>query len=366
MRRSVVALALLGMAVCAFAESGDTHTSFPKKGTGRPTCILPVKNLRCTVHTKTGFVAGMRYGYGPIGDFNVCSQGLTGQTSWDMSPVAYRQSVPGIRDDPVSPPNWPGTNPPRPIDETQLMQYGSLITQVIVLKAENPLGPEFGNIPAIAFRYTNEDLAAAFTAGSIPEPYDWAICGNADYALAYLLPGSVPAPTAVELKATYTSPLSEDDTPSFLGSFQGKCAPRGSGYLGGDPNTRSLFHIKELKKVCFAKLAHVVPSNPRPSPSPRPVINYDWRVPYTPCYWDKKDSKKSTSFSCAASGATVATGKYAAIFVDENGNAVDMEMNAEGEFSQVPFKQLYEGDPETLAAMADDTEGEVESSDSQE
>lgn len=74
--------------------------------------------------------------------------------------------------------------------------------QVIVLEAPNPLGPQFGEIPAIAFRYTNEDLAAAFAAGAIVEPYDWAVCGNLDYALAYLLPGSVPAPTAVSLKVS--------------------------------------------------------------------------------------------------------------------------------------------------------------------
>lgn len=72
-----------------------------------------------------------------------------------------------------------------------------------MLKAENPLGPQFGVIPAIAFRYTNEDLAAAFAAKDVPEPYDWAICGNADYALAYLLPGTQPAPTAVELQVGF-------------------------------------------------------------------------------------------------------------------------------------------------------------------
>lgn len=342
---------MLGMAVCAFAESGDTHTSFPKKGTGRLTCILPVKQLRCIVDTRTGFVAGMRYGYGPVGEYNVCSQGNAFQTSWDMSPTAYRAAIPGIRDVAVSNPTWPTTG--NQIAADQLMQYGSLISQVLVIKGENPLGPTFGNIAAIAFRYTNEDLVAAFNAGAIPTQYDWAFCGNAAYGRAYLLPGdSEPAPTPFELKAVYVSPLSEDNTPSFLGSFQGKCAVRGSGYLGGDPHESSKFHIKALTKVCFAKLAHIVPDNIRIEVPKRPTVNYNWRVPFTPCYWDKKDSKKSASFSCAQSDAVVATGKYGAIYMDENGVPQDLELDSNNEFVVVPAKAIYEGDPEFLAELA--------------
>lgn len=77
--------------------------------------------------------------------------------------------------------------------------------QVIVLKAPNPFGDYRGVIPAILFRYTNEDLASAFYADPplVPEPYAWAVCGNLNYALPYLLPARAdisPPPTPVSLK----------------------------------------------------------------------------------------------------------------------------------------------------------------------
>lgn len=68
----------------------------------------------------------MRYGYGPVGDYNVCSQGNAYQTTWDMSPTNYEQSIPNFQNA-ANVPRFANGNP---IDETQLMQYGSMITQV--------------------------------------------------------------------------------------------------------------------------------------------------------------------------------------------------------------------------------------------
>ncbi len=58
-----------------------------------------------------------------------------------------------------------------------------------------------------------------------------------------------------------------------------------------------------------------IPGKPLTPVAPPPGPNYNWDVPFTPCYWDKKASKDSSSLSCAASGQTVATGKYGVIEV---------------------------------------------------
>lgn len=213
-------------------QHAGVKTSFPKPATGRLTCILPIKQLRCTVDTRTGFVAGMRYGYGPYGEFNVCSTGNAFQTTFDMSPTSYRQRIDCPSGTPFQPasgiPSWssPGSGP---IDEGYLMPYGSLISQVLVLEAPNPLGPSFGKIAAIAFRYTNQDLVNAADSGNCNrEPFSWAVCGNLEYANAYLYPGAsaTPPPTGpVTLQHVYTSPLTEDDNPSFLGSFRVSANP---------------------------------------------------------------------------------------------------------------------------------------------
>ncbi len=58
-----------------------------------------------------------------------------------------------------------------------------------------------------------------------------------------------------------------------------------------------------------------IPGKPLTPVAPPPRPNYNWDVPFTPCYWDKKASKDSSSLSCAASGQTVATGKYGVIEV---------------------------------------------------
>jgi hypothetical protein len=87
-------------------------------------------------------------------------------------------------------PNWANG---KPQNEGYLMPYGSMITQVLVLEAPNPLGPTFGKIAAIAFRYTNKKLADNADACG-RAPYSWAVCGNVEYASAYLFPGSNPTP----------------------------------------------------------------------------------------------------------------------------------------------------------------------------
>ncbi len=94
---------------------------------------------------------------------------------------------------------------------------------MLSLTAPNPLGPKFGNIAALAFRYTTKDLADAAIAGCIDsdQEYRWAICGNPEYANAYLFPGpDNVAPGLVKLQAQYSSPLADEGIPSFLGSFQ--------------------------------------------------------------------------------------------------------------------------------------------------
>jgi hypothetical protein len=50
----------------------------------------------------------------------------------------------------------------------------------------------------------------------------------------------------------YANPLSET-TMAFLSTFQAKCGDRGFGYLGGDPNTLSPYHMEKVTKACFAE-----------------------------------------------------------------------------------------------------------------
>eukprot|EP00775_Hariotina_reticulata_P003101 gene3101-3380_t len=308
MRFALAALLLVGALAFVAAD-----VSFPKPKTGRPTCILPIKRLTCVRDWRSGFVAGVRYGYGEEaalpGTADVCSTGIGNQTAWDMSDprqVNTTNIADGVivADPTQSPYYYPAYSP---------------ITQVIVLEAENPWGNKFGEVPAILFGYLETD-------GSL----NFAVCGNAAYAQFYLNPAEFPPPpTAVSLKQVFTSPLSDEDTPSFLGGFYAVCATRGTGYLGGDPNKSSKYFIKKLTKVCFSPLAHV--NNTiltTPPPFRPPFAGYDWwnNINYSPCHYDKKAAKKSASVSCAETGQVVATGKYGAIVFDQGGNAYDWDM----------------------------------------
>lgn len=118
---------------------------------------------------------------------------------------------------------------------------GGLITQMIVLEASNPLGPTFGEIPAVIFRYYTPETSEI----------GMATCGNAIYANAYLYPGSRPPPTPVSLRSVFVNPLSAK-TPAFLSTFQATCSPKGGGYMGGDPYTSSKYHVLSIFKACFA------------------------------------------------------------------------------------------------------------------
>lgn len=81
--------------------------------------------------------------------------------------------------------------------------YEGPITQMIVLQAANPWGSKFGRIPAIIFGYLE-------TSGNVTS-LEFAVCGNAEYAMSYLNPGKFPLPpTMVTLEASYTNPLSEE------------------------------------------------------------------------------------------------------------------------------------------------------------
>jgi hypothetical protein len=83
---------------------------------------------------------------------------------------------------------------------------------------------------------------------------DFVVCGHADYARFYLNPAAFPPPpTQVVLQQQYTSPLKPSSPDTFLGGFDGACYLRGTGYLGGDPNTSSKYHLLHLEKVCFAQ-----------------------------------------------------------------------------------------------------------------
>jgi hypothetical protein len=139
-------------------------------------------------------------------------------------------------------PAWYARNDRRP-DAHYFYPRGAPITQIIVLKASNPWGDAFGTIPAILFGYIRDD-------GEL----DFATCGNAVYANAFLHPATADAPpTPVSLKSSHTSGLSERGGLTALSSFDGKCGVRGGGYLGGDPNTSSKFPIKTVTKPCFTE-----------------------------------------------------------------------------------------------------------------
>jgi hypothetical protein len=125
--------------------------------------------------------------------------------------------------------------------------YGAPITQMIVLQAPNPWGSGHGRIPAIIFAYLQQ---ATVGNGTV---LDFAICGNAEYAMSFLYPADAPLPpTPVSLMASYSNPLSEEPRLRFLGSFDGKCGLMGRGYLGGDPYELSRNHLKLTTKACFA------------------------------------------------------------------------------------------------------------------
>jgi hypothetical protein len=175
----------------------------------------------------------------------VCSNGIGNQTLFDMSALEGPQSIANAQTSPNGAPAWYARAPTRP-DVHYFYPRGAPITQIIVLKASNPWGDSFGTIPAVLFGYIRDD-------GEL----DFAVCGNAVYANAFLRPATAPAPpTPVSLKSSHTSGLSEGDHFTSLSSFEGKCGVRGQGfssYLGGDPNTSTKFPIKALKKPCFTK-----------------------------------------------------------------------------------------------------------------
>lgn len=141
------------------------------------------------------------------------------------------------------------------------------ITQMIVLHAPNPWGAAHGTIPAIIFAYldstrrtvsttvtnTTTNITTTVNTTRTTTKLDFAICGNAEYASAFLYPGLYPLPpTPVTLQASYSNPLSEQLPLRFLGSFDGKCSIMGRGYLGGDPYQLSRNHLKVTTKACFA------------------------------------------------------------------------------------------------------------------
>ncbi|KAF6264563.1 hypothetical protein COO60DRAFT_71003 [Scenedesmus sp. NREL 46B-D3] len=256
--------------------------SFPRPHTGAISCALPVRELVCNVHTRTGFVAGMEYGPGPgYGRRSECSRGLNGTAKQDAYyPETIRQTRWEMHqlDSPDFPKNTSG--------DPELAYYfplGALVTQMIVLQARNPLGPSFGAIPAIIFRYlTSETLAPGF-----------AVCGNNRYAQAYLDPfNAQPPPTTLSLMSQYVNPLSET-TSAFLSTFTAKCSRRGFGFLGGDPNTLSVYHMETVTKACFAPVSSVVDIVPPEPAEPPPDAAYDWQVPSQPCHWGKALPKQA-------------------------------------------------------------------------
>lgn len=346
-RAAVLALVVL---FCAGARA--TEVSFPKKLTGRLSCILPVQKLTCIRDWRSGFVAGVRFGFDGVNGWqNVCSQGLFNQSSWEMSTPSAIDSMNNVA------PEWIKTDNPSPY----LYPFNSPITQVIVLQAKNPWGDSWGNIPAILFGYLKTD-------GKL----DFAVCGNAQYAQFYLNPAdSDPPPTPVQLKTVYTSPLTDDGDLTALGSFNGICSNRG-GYLGGDPWQSSKFHIKKLTQVCFTKYDDIKLFTPNPSDPPKRIEgdfdcgdddDKDERC-FRPCHYDKKHAKKSTSFSCAMHGTAIATGKYGAIVFDKDGYQYDWEMDDEGNYQQVLYKGGEEGlskglEPEEEVVSEDESSGKA-------
>jgi hypothetical protein len=86
----------------------------------------------------------------------------------------------------------------------------------------------------------------------------WFICSgahwNAAFLQAYLDPfnAAPPPPTTPQLMSQFVNPRSDESPPRFLASFGGECSTRGYGYLGGDPSTQSIYHVKWFNKPCFA------------------------------------------------------------------------------------------------------------------
>lgn len=118
---------------------------------------------------------------------------------------------------------------------------------MIVLQAPNPWGDKLGTVAAIIFAYLSTDANSGTT------DLDFAICGNADYAMSYLHPAQFPLPpTPVTLQAVYTNPMSEELPARYLSSFEGHCGLMGRGYLGGDFRKISKNAIKYTYKACFA------------------------------------------------------------------------------------------------------------------
>ncbi|WIA23833.1 hypothetical protein OEZ85_013494 [Tetradesmus obliquus] len=317
--------------MAALAAAGAP--SIPRPHTGAISCALPIRELVCIVDSRSGFVAGMEFGPGPgYGRRSECSRGVNGtakmdayfaetvhQTRWEM----YDTNSSSFPKDLNGQPNLAYFSP-----------LGALITQMIVLQAANPLGPTFGDIPAIIFRYlTPETLAPGF-----------AVCGNNRYAQAYLDPFNAQPPlTTVSLMSQFVNPLSETTT-AFLSSFQAKCGNRGMGFNGGDPNTLSVYAMKSVMKACFTPVAEVVNILPDEPVDPLPEPAYDWTVPYQPCFWAKKQDKSgSASVSCARTGAVVATGKYGVILVDSDGQPMEAAPTAGGKMQPVRFTRPYEG-----------------------
>lgn len=328
MRRATVAAVLLGL--LAIVSAGDV--SKPKHGDGRLSCLLPIAKLQCIRDWRSGFVAGLKYSYAEFdsqGDptvpttsgtrnrlteqwMQVCSPSTGNQTLFDMSALEGPQSIGNAQTSPNGAPAWYARTPTRP-DVHYFYPRGAPITQIIVLKASNPWGDSFGTIPAVLFGYIRDD-------GEL----DFAVCGNAVYANAFLRPATAPAPpTPVSLKSSHTSGLSEGDHFTSLSSFEGKCGVRGQGfssYLGGDPNTSTKFPIKALKKPCFTKWDNkIVPwESTQPPPLQRiwghfDCANTDTEVCTTPCHFNKKTNKKGPSYSCDRAGVALAVGKYGPI-----------------------------------------------------
>jgi len=333
MRRATLAVVLLGLLACVSA--GDV--SRPKGITGRLSCVLPVSKLQCIRDWRSGFVASVRMGY----------QGFEAADDWvsicGSSPIGnqtrFDMSVPDAIDAAQrAAPEWY-----RNIDNSfYLYPQSSPITQVIVLRAPNPWGDKFGTIAAIMFGYQTDD------------GLDFAVCGNALYAQFYLNPARAPAPpTPVTLKATFTSSLSEDGKLTALGSLDGLCSTRGGGYLGGDPWRSSKYFIKAVTKPCFVAWdAEIQSWDSPPSDPPKRVIGHyecddDDEECNQTCHWDKKNSKKSASYSCAMAGTAIATGKYGAIMFDKHGHKFDWDRDEKGHLQQVKASDsVYEGEPE--------------------
>lgn len=119
-----------------------------------------------------------------------------------------------------------------------VQQQPAQITSSMMLRVNSAVA-----LPVLPHRYfTPVTLAPGF-----------AVCGNSRYAQAYLSPltANPLPPTMPTLRSVYVNPLSAS-TPAFLASFQAKCGDRGLGFLGGDPNLLSVYHVKYFQKVCFA------------------------------------------------------------------------------------------------------------------